>query len=249
MTALSELTICILLIIASIAITNAALPSTIPICRRSDPRISDCMIEAIKALQPKMADGNLGDGFRIPPQEPFYINDIALSDASNMKITLTDVALHGTTKFNIEKLRANMQELKMDAIISYPSLELTAKYHYIAQFFGRPIKSEGDIVVKIGDSRNRISIKMHKVLKDGKEYLQFDKVGIKISGQPTGIQLKGLFGDNKTLNEIATALIKENPLFQPNRLFPHFEKNLSEAMTNIANTIVYKATFDEVFPE
>jgi hypothetical protein len=143
-----------------------------------------------------------------------------------------------------------MRELKMDAIISYPSLELTAKYHYIAHFFGQPIKSEGDIVVKISESRNRISIKMHKIMRDnGKEYLQFDKVGIKISGKPTGIQLKGLFGDNKTLNDIAAALIKENPLFQPNRLFPHFEKNLSEAMTEIANTIVHNASYDEVFPE
>lgn len=149
----------------------------------------------------------------------------------------------------LKNFSANMKTLKVDTIIVYPHLDLTGNFHSTTNFFGSSIKNQGEMTVRIGESRNRITMKMKKFIENGKEYIRFEHIGIKISGKPTGIQLKGLFGNNKTLNDIASALIKDNPIFQPDKLFPHFEKALSDAMTNIANKIVYSATFDEIFPE
>lgn len=35
--------------------------------------MSGCIINAIKVIQPKLASGNLGDGFKVPGLEPFII--------------------------------------------------------------------------------------------------------------------------------------------------------------------------------
>jgi len=141
-----------------------------------------------------------------------------------------------------------MQDLKMDAILLYPKLEMTGHFQFRANLFGRTVKNDGEVVMKIINSVNRISIKMQKFIKNGKEYLRFENVTIKIkSSKPSAVELKGIFG-SKTLNDIAGALVRENPLFKSDRINPYFEKSLSQTMTKTANQIVSSATFDETFP-
>jgi Haemolymph juvenile hormone binding protein (JHBP) len=43
------------------------------VCRRNEPDMSQCIITAIKGLQPKLITGDLGDGFKVPPIEPFSL--------------------------------------------------------------------------------------------------------------------------------------------------------------------------------
>ena len=136
----------------------------------------------------------------------------------------------------------------MDAILLYPKLEMTGNFQFRANLFGRTVKNNGEMAMKIINSVNRIGIKMQKYVKNGKEYLRFEDVTIKIkSSKPSSVELKGIFG-SKTLNDIAGALVRENPIFSADRMNPYFERSLSQTMTKTANKIVSTATFDETFP-
>jgi hypothetical protein len=141
-----------------------------------------------------------------------------------------------------------MNDLKMDAILTYPKLDLNGIYQMSANFFGAPVNHEGNFSVSIYQSRARVSFKMEKYLEDNIEHIKFERVGVHIIGKSKDIQVNNVFGKNRAINDIANALIKENPIFQLEKLNPHFEKSLSDSMTILANKVVKKATFDEVFP-
>jgi len=49
------------------------LASIFPVCFRDDPQLSDCIVEAVNALKPRLITGDLGEGLRIPKIDPFYI--------------------------------------------------------------------------------------------------------------------------------------------------------------------------------
>jgi hypothetical protein len=36
--------------------------------------MSECIVQAIKSIAPGFVTGDLGGGFRVPPLEPFHIN-------------------------------------------------------------------------------------------------------------------------------------------------------------------------------
>jgi hypothetical protein len=47
----------------------------VPVCHRSDPKISECIVRAVVSLIPRLATGDLGGGFNVPSLEPFYIRE------------------------------------------------------------------------------------------------------------------------------------------------------------------------------
>ena len=45
----------------------------VQVCSRNDRNLASCIIRSVKFLQPALASGNLGGGFKIPPIEPFFL--------------------------------------------------------------------------------------------------------------------------------------------------------------------------------
>lgn len=50
------------------------LASIVQVCSRNNKNLADCIIRSVRILQPSLASGNLGNGFQIPPLEPFAID-------------------------------------------------------------------------------------------------------------------------------------------------------------------------------
>ena len=66
--------------------TNFFLATFFPVCLRDDPQLGQCIIQAINSLKPKLATGDLGQGFRIPPAEPLYIPRLAYYCAAQLLV-------------------------------------------------------------------------------------------------------------------------------------------------------------------
>jgi len=88
--------------------------------------MSECVVQAIRAIAPGFVAGDLGGGFRVPSLEPFHIKQwvflkfkatriiifpenfksrLTLGKDGGLKIYLTDVNVYGASNFKIEKLR------------------------------------------------------------------------------------------------------------------------------------------------
>lgn len=92
-------------------------------------------------------------------------------------------------------------------------------------------------------------MKGHRYLKNGNDYIRFDPFGIKFDrGVVSGLKITNLFNGNKVLSEIVHALLTNNPDFVIKNIYPSLENNLSKIFTNVGNTVVEQASFDELFP-
>jgi hypothetical protein len=162
------------------------------------------------------------------------------------------VVVKGGGNFQIEKLKANMQELKFDAIVRFPRLEFSAKYDLLFNLFGFRLQGAGDAYSVIDNSRGRISMRGRRYFQNGQEYLNFEKFNIKVQiGTVRQAQLTNLFGSGRSsplLDEIANSLIRSQPEFILQEIYPPIEAHLSETFTTIANKIASGSTFNELFP-
>lgn len=89
----------------------------------------------------------------------------------------------------------------------------------------------------------------HKITNDGKEYLHFDKLNIKLTVGNTRFKLDNLFNGNPALGTLANDVINQNSDLFIEEIKPALEKSMSDIFTEAANNILNKFTFDELFPE
>lgn len=161
------------------------------------------------------------------------------------------MVVRGGSEFQVEKIKANMRELKFDAIVKFPRLEFKSKYDLVFNLFGFNMQGKGDAHSIVENSRGRISIRARRYIgHDGREYLNFEKFNIKVQvGAVRKASLSNLFGGRSALlEEIANTMIRTNPEFIINEIYPPIESHLSELFTTITNKLASTATFDEVFP-
>jgi hypothetical protein len=88
-----------------------------------------------------------------------------------------------------------------------------------------------------------------KIPKDGKTLIKFEKFVFKIQIGNSQLKLENLFNGDPTLGQLGNRFINENIELFLDDIIPGLENNLAEFFTNIANDIVSKSTFEELFPE
>ena len=146
----------------------------------------------------------------------------------------------------------NLDDFKVDTIVTFPKLEIFGKYDAVIKLFGQNLNyRDGDGHVIVEKSRARIAMKGNRYQRDGQEYLKFEKFRIKVqTGKIKQMKLSNLFqGGNEPFEEVANAFIQSNSEFMLANVYPSIEKYLGDILTDIANGIVDKATFDELFPQ
>lgn len=116
-------------------------------------------------------------------------------------------------------------------------------------FLGAATLSEGDLYTQFSGAKIRATLKGHRYVKNGKEYIKFEPFGIKFDrGVVSELRISNLFNGNKILGEIVHSLLTANPDFVIKNFYPSLENNLSRIFTNVGNTVVEQASFDELFP-
>ncbi|KAG5682953.1 hypothetical protein PVAND_012270 [Polypedilum vanderplanki] len=228
------------------------LPPYIKTCSRNHPNMANCILNSINSLRGVLSSGQYGPGFEnLPKIEPFYIHSINIGNRREFKAHLSNIIVRGGSNFQIEKLKANMRDLKFDAIVKFPRLEISSKYDLVFNLFGLALAGKGDGSSIIDNSRGRISIRARRYIgQDGREYLNFEKFNVKVQvGVIKSASLSSFFnGKSPILEEIANQIIRTQPEFLIQEIYPPIENHLAETFTTIANKFSNLATFDEVFP-
>lgn len=87
-----------------------------------------------------------------------------------------------------------------------------------------------------------------KVLKNGKQFLHFERFNVKIHPGTKNIHLTNLFQENPAMEELANAFINGYSDLFLTDVYPGIENSLADTFTRISNSLTGEATFDEVFP-
>lgn len=100
----------------------------IKVCQRSTPDLAQCVKESIELIRPKLGSGDLGNGFTINPLEPIDIDDITIDHGDGLYLHLTNLKATGASSFQILKLRINVENFRIDALVEIPRVEAQGNY-------------------------------------------------------------------------------------------------------------------------
>lgn len=238
-----------LITIGLIKNNEAILPKNIQICSRHEPNLSECIINSVKQLQPRLASGRLDDEFIVPALEPLALDNIKMERGQEFKAHFTNLLVRGPSSFIIEKLRANLDNATFDFIITIPRLDFVGKYTLKLKILLLDISGKGDMQGTMENSRGRVRMQARKYQKNGQTYIKFDRFNIKIQIGKNKLELKNLFNGDPNLGRIGNQFINENSELFLSEILPGLESNLAKIFTNTANEIVENASFDEMFPD
>jgi hypothetical protein len=88
-----------------------------------------------------------------------------------------------------------------------------------------------------------------KYQSNGQTFVQFEKISLKILPGKSKVELKNLFENNPTLEQVGNAFITENSQSFVGDTIPALEKSLGEIFTKAANEVIKNASWDEMFPD
>lgn len=163
-----------------------------------------------------------------------------------------------------------MNEPTFEFLLSFPRLEYKGKYDLKVVLGLIPAASQGEIVGIAGEFKNylinffllqfitfskddyraRVRLVGKKYTgAEGKTYVHFEQIQLKIMAGKSKLELKNLFQDNPALQLIGNAVVSENSNSFLHDLIPSLEKSLSQIAMIAANDIVKNASFDEIFPD
>ncbi|XP_062553088.1 protein takeout-like [Armigeres subalbatus] len=227
---------------------HGALPSTIQVCRRSNPDINKCITDSVNSLRPRLATGKISDDFSIPPLEPLALASVNMDRGSEFKATFSDLLVSGPSQFQIDNLKVNLDKLTFDFNIYLPKLSFRGKYDLKIKLLLLNIAGTGDLKGVLENSRARVKLFGERYEKDGKPFMRAKRLAVKIQIEKGQFDMKDLFNGDAVLSQVGNQFINDNSRLFLDELTPGLERSLSETFKNTANEILQLASMDDIFP-
>ncbi|XP_077289009.1 protein takeout-like [Arctopsyche grandis] len=228
---------------------NAEIPDYIKICQRTDPEVDKCIINSIDKIRPKLVEGI--PELNVPAIEPLNMKEIVLSRGPKgalLEATMSNVKVWGPSNFKILELKSDLRRNRFDYKFLLPHLHFEGNYKMDMQILLLNLHGKGDIIGNFTNYLCDVTMKGHKIMRDGEEYLEFDKMKIKLTVGDAQIHLSNLFNGDPVLGEATNRIINENSKVFIGEISPVLEKSLAELFTDISNKITLKFTYKELFP-
>lgn len=231
--------------------THGALPSTLKLCSRNDPKVEQCIIGAVDHIRKNLAEGDFGEGFDVPKLEPLYVEQMKMQRGQDFQAIFSKVNVFGASTFKIDRLQSKPSNLSFDLVSSIPKLNFTGKYSLKMKLLFLDLQGKGDIKGTLTNTKLAIKIRGFTETNgtDSKQYVRFHRLGIRLKIEDGKFQLDNLFNGDPVLGQVGNQVINDNARMFLDELIPGLERNLSRLFTEIVNNLLKNATIDEMFPE
>ncbi|KAF5299970.1 hypothetical protein FQA39_LY11343 [Lamprigera yunnana] len=232
-----------------IAVVNCVIPDYINVCHRNDSNLVACINNSITILKPYLKDGI--PELEVPPLEPLLLDAVDLisgTEATRIAATIYNLTIWGPTSFIILDLKPNLNKNVFKFTALLPQLNIIGEYKADARVLFLNLKGEGPAYINITNYKIDCKLKGNKITRMDKEYLEFEKMKLKIEAGNSTIRLENLFSSDPLLGKATSDVVTENSDLFINEILPNLQNALSEKFTNIANKITLRFTYQELFP-
>ncbi|XP_026466735.1 protein takeout-like [Ctenocephalides felis] len=222
------------------------------VCSRNDKDLAQCIKRAIDGLKPIFVNGDPSRD--VPSLEPLDVGDLLIGNfaggaAVGIKVSATNILARGASNFDITKISADFETLTFNFEVFLPHIEAKGNYNIDGNILLLPIRGNGPFTANFTNSTGKALLTGKTFVRDGKNILNADKMNIKIKLGKGNIDLRNLFGGDKTLGNIINQTINSNIEILSTEIVPLIEKALSKLFIRIANQIIDRYTFEQLYPE
>ncbi|KAF5299946.1 hypothetical protein FQA39_LY11319 [Lamprigera yunnana] len=230
--------------------TLAIIPDYLHVCKQNDVNISKCINNSINHLRVRFPEGI--KELDVPPMEPMKLSEITLKigpPSAAILCNITNLKVWKPSTFVITELIPNLTTNTFFFKVWLPELHFKGHYDLKIHFYLINKKARGPVDGNFTNYHAEILMKGAKIIKNNEEYLNFDKVQLKLEIGKSKIRLENLFHNDALLKQFSDDLINDNPEIFVNEIKPTLETALAEMFTEIANKIALKFKYKELFPQ
>ncbi|KAL3279160.1 hypothetical protein HHI36_016674 [Cryptolaemus montrouzieri] len=241
----------LLIVFLSSVLGAKDLPKYFPRCRRSDPKINDCLLKATDQVRPYLIKGV--PELNVPPIEPFIIPEVTLEQGSNIlnfKAKLNDIVVRGLSKYKFSQFDFDVPKLHFHCKAAIDELKLEGKYEVKGALLGAPIHGKGIFRAEIGNSNITVFQAIRIIKKRGIDFTQVIFTNSTIDVGKPKAQLDGLFDNNEALTKATNAVIKDNV----ERLFEDLKPVIEKVINSMIEDLLFKlltenVPYDKLYPK
>ncbi|XP_018307396.1 uncharacterized protein [Mycetomoellerius zeteki] len=224
----------------------AEIPSYIQVCGRRDPNLDKCIINSIDNLKDRICKGI--PELDSPPLVPFIIKQITISDTDNAKLYLKDAVITGLCDFDLNFLHMDIDTLHFNLDLLFKHVHLNGTYDFDIKVLV-PFVHKGPVHFIIDKVGAKAEIDMKLVTRNDKKYVYLSKINLKLDLRNLSYNFDLNENQSAQLNEIISNFFGSNEEEFVNRVTPSIETEFSKQILVLANNIVKRFTFDELFPD
>ncbi|KAL1490577.1 hypothetical protein ABEB36_013247 [Hypothenemus hampei] len=224
------------------------IPDYIKVCHRSDPKVAACVKDSVESLRSQLVKGI--PELEVPAIDPFTIDEIVVFDGEeipNLKVVLKNIVATGFGKFEITKLKLDIEKKTYRVGVRVPFMDCQGSYDVDSKWLGTAVKTSGDF------QTNATGIDGQAVIQasvDEENHMKMDSMVMKLKVEDFNFNLPNLLKEDPALAQVAKAFLDNSSKKDLLRLgMPYIEKKCSEILLKMANKIVKNLDYDEVFPQ
>ncbi|XP_073947398.1 uncharacterized protein [Choristoneura fumiferana] len=218
-------------------------------CHYSDPAVGACIRRAAERARAVLARG--APALAVQPLDPLAVPSIRLRQHSaphnhfKYDAWLSDVVLHGLTKYEFNKLDVYPEDLKVTANITLPHLEMFSEYVILGEFQMLPVESTGKMSVnftKCTAALEALGARVHKriLIRDA-------AVRLRCSG-PLQAALMEAHSTTGEMEMITQHVARMHAAELAGEVQPALETALAMVLEDVANKFLKHMPADAVFP-
>ncbi|XP_062553085.1 protein takeout-like [Armigeres subalbatus] len=234
------------LVVLSFHYGKSSLAPVLSICSKNDPNLEKCIINVVESIRQNVIDANYGDGRKAPKFDPIYFERMEMENGAGFRLVLTNVTIKGAGGFIIKKIRPNIAETKFEITSIIPKMNIVGQYNLNILLLGAA--GRGDFRLQLNDTIANLQMQYRRIPKDGKNFVRFDPIDLKLQFSKAKFHFKGLFNGDPALQQFFNRAIDDNPNVILDEVKPSFEKNLGRVFTDISNSVVEGAEENELLP-
>ncbi|CAH0393933.1 unnamed protein product [Bemisia tabaci] len=222
-------------------VTSKNIPPYIKQCREADPKLSECIIQAVNHLRPYLVRG-IPD-IQLPSVEPFRMEPFSLALATGpdgYKITLRDIDLRGASNFTITKLKLSRGSQPFEAKIRIPALVMDSHYSSSGVLIVIPASGNGTFHADFGDILATVKGYMSTVKEERtkRDYFHLDKLDLDLNIKKARMSVSKVFNNNKILVEATNLFLEANGQEVLQAMMPQLRGKLSNVFKGIVNQLL-----------
>lgn len=108
------------------------LASFIPLCKRNDPKLSKCVIQAVEKIRPYLKKGI--PEMNLPPGDPLHFYNTTTNTGKGTSVSLEasswDQIATGITDFEIQNIMFDFDNAKCFTTLVFPFVRLEGQYKF-----------------------------------------------------------------------------------------------------------------------
>ncbi|XP_055904269.1 protein takeout-like [Eupeodes corollae] len=243
--------ISIFLVILLSVLSAAEFPSDLKKCKSDD---SDCHKEVLQEVIDKFHKKG-HRSLNLIAFDPLEVKSLVLPKVAgspvNIELKFVDIVLTGISKVKLHKLSGLKEDGKNKYIYeveaSFPKIELNGPYSVNGQVLVLPITGKGNSKIIFENVAAKIKGKCSLVERDGKMYLNVDKIHIDLEPKSTHFDFANLFNGDKALGENMNKFLNENWVEVYKELKPVISEAIGKILLTIANGVYSKHAYADIF--